>query len=66
MAQQTERGVLNHLIEICRDGEKGLRIDYKRPGYRLSVQKRPKMRCAADRQAKKFSRSELILSGHSR
>ena len=23
MAQQTERGVLNHLIEICRDGEKG-------------------------------------------
>ena len=23
MAQQTERGVLNSLIEICRDGEKG-------------------------------------------
>jgi len=23
MAQQTERAVLNHLIEMCRDGEKG-------------------------------------------
>lgn len=23
MAQQTERGVLNHLIETCRDGERG-------------------------------------------
>ena len=25
MAERTERGVLNHLIEICKDGERGFR-----------------------------------------
>lgn len=26
MAQRTERSVLNHLIEVCRDGERGFRV----------------------------------------
>jgi len=57
MAQQTERSVLNHLIETCRDGERGF----------LSASSHvesPKLKALFDQMAKQRARIATDLAPH--
>ena len=57
MAQRTERGVLNHLIETCKDGERGF----------LSASSHvesPKLKDLFDRMATERARMSAALTPH--